>query len=687
MTTGLIIAGHGSHLSAGTAAPAWQHADQIRAMGVFDEVTCAFWKESPSLHRVLETLTADDITIVPLFTSTGYFSGTLLPAELGLTGSLTQRDGRTIRYTNTVGEHPRMTEIIWERALSTLASYDFDPAQTALAIAGHGTARDRKSALATAAQAEAIRARGKFAEVLAVYMEEPPEIAQIYTLTHSQNIIVVPFFVADGSHSQEDIPKLLRLGDDPRYPVEVQGRRVCYTSAIGMEPSVANVILELAVAAGATLKPPQPIRNTWAGFPLAGLAELRKIPDPFPYGDLLIERDESQFLISCGENHEKLIETPSALRAWVIKDANGNFRPLRTGKDLVRGWCVVVDDVESLLGVIETVYPGLWIDVVQHQAGKLDIQSLEQTAARQVGIYKQVGTLAHTTQLPELIHAHCGACVRQPTWYRANDINALPCPEACQPFMTFAMHYLESTESDQPTELFEFTGDEVASLRAALDYAMLYPAEDVRPGEFDDPRNPARLRLLRMQIMGDLELELPFTLETDLERQICADPKWQKGANWGKPRPGHLEGKVIYHIAEVLRNIDHNATTSEEREKLRLIAIIHDTFKYRVDNALPRTPENDHAIFARQFAETYIHDPAILTVIASHDEAYHCWRYGYYRNDWAAANQLVDQFIARLGEALPLYTRFFRSDNQTQSKDQTPLLWFEEYLQTHGISI
>src|SRR5438046_2906226 len=108
--TALVIAGHGSHLSAQTAAPAWQHADAIRAMGVFDEVTCAFWKEAPSLRRVLDTLTADDITIVPLFTSQGYFTRTVLPTELQLDGAITHRNGRVIRYANTAGSHPHMTD-------------------------------------------------------------------------------------------------------------------------------------------------------------------------------------------------------------------------------------------------------------------------------------------------------------------------------------------------------------------------------------------------------------------------------------------------------------------------------------------------------------------------------------------------------------------------------------------------
>src|SRR5215813_8298367 len=106
MTTALILAGHGSHISPSTAGIIWQRVDELRALGVADEITAAFWKEMPSFHGVIHSLNADDITIVPLFTAQGYFTRTVIPAEMGLDGAITRRDGRTLRYTRTLGEHP-----------------------------------------------------------------------------------------------------------------------------------------------------------------------------------------------------------------------------------------------------------------------------------------------------------------------------------------------------------------------------------------------------------------------------------------------------------------------------------------------------------------------------------------------------------------------------------------------------
>ncbi len=181
-------------------------------------------------------------------------------------------------------------------------------------------------------------------------------------------------------------------------------------------------------------------------------------------------------------------------------------------------------------------------------------------------------------------------------------------------------------------------------------------------------------------------MELPFQLETDLERKIAADPEWQEGVLWGWPRPGHNEGQVMYHIADVLTNVDRFASTEEERRKLRLIALIHDTLKYQVNQALP-TGSNRHAFIARQFAERYINDQALLDIIELHDEAFNSWRMGASRDHWDKAEARASRLIERLGPSLPLYLRFYRADNQTTSKKPDSLLWFEQFLQRQGLDV
>ena len=156
---------------------------------------------------------------------------------------------------------------------------------------------------------------------------------------------------------------------------------------------------------------------------------------------------------------------------------------------------------------------------------------------------------------------------------------------------------------------------------------------------------------------------------------------------WGKPRYGHLEGAIQYHIADVLANIDRQQPPPEERRILRLIALVHDTFKYRVNELKPKMGNNHHAHIARVFAEKYISDPTILDLIDLHDEAYNSWRLGAYKGRWEHAEERINNLLNRLGSSLPLYVRFFLADSKTDSKDQTPVEWFTHLLESRGYTL
>jgi sirohydrochlorin cobaltochelatase len=114
----------------------------------------------------------------------------------------------------------------------------------------HGTSLNDNSAVAAKEQAERVRAVGRFAAVLNVYMEEPPLVSDWLNLTKTHNVVVVPFFISDGLHSYEDIPAL--LGIDKIQPhgasgaYELQGRSLFYSTAIGTDSRFADVIIEQA---------------------------------------------------------------------------------------------------------------------------------------------------------------------------------------------------------------------------------------------------------------------------------------------------------------------------------------------------------------------------------------------------------------------------------------------------------
>jgi sirohydrochlorin cobaltochelatase len=255
----LIIVGHGSTVNPDSSGPTFEHAGEIQRRGVFGEVYCAFWKEEPSLRQVLHMVDREDVYVVPNFISEGYFTRTVIPRELELTGPVTHRDGRTIHYCEPVGNHPRMTELLLHRAAQIAPGVP--PAETSLFIVGHGTSLNENSAVAAKREVASLAALGLYGEVHSAYMEEEPLIAKWDEAARFANVVVVPFFISDGLHSYEDIPVLLGIAEASpgaasasqeevfrRNPYHLRGHTLYYASAIGTEPLMADLILEQVAA-------------------------------------------------------------------------------------------------------------------------------------------------------------------------------------------------------------------------------------------------------------------------------------------------------------------------------------------------------------------------------------------------------------------------------------------------------
>jgi len=257
----LVVLGHGSTQNDGSAAPVYQHAAELRRRRIFAEVREAFWKQEPQIKKVLAEISAARVFIVPLFISEGYFSADVIPRELGFgPGSHLRTPNSELFYCQPVGTHDSMTRVLLARAKEVVEQFPFPrapkPSDITLFIAGHGTEKNSNSRQAIERQAELIGAMNLYAGVHFVFMEESPRIADCYQLARTKNLVVVPFFISDGLHTQEDIPVLLgeskravdqRLAAGQtawRNPTEKNGRLVWYAPAVGSEPHLADVIME-----------------------------------------------------------------------------------------------------------------------------------------------------------------------------------------------------------------------------------------------------------------------------------------------------------------------------------------------------------------------------------------------------------------------------------------------------------
>lgn len=263
----LIVLGHGSTQNKDSGVPVFQHAATIRGQARFAAVKEAFWKQEPKIDGVLQSVLTHRVFIVPLFISEGFFTGKFIPEALGFKqpdseewSRRLESHGLTLHFTKPVGTHPRITDVLVARAKSIVEEFPFPrkpkPEQTSLFIAGHGTPQNADSRKSIEDQVGKMRALNLFAEVHPCFLEEEPLIADVPKLAATRNVVMVPFFIADGMHTVEDIPillgepektvrKRLEAGQPTwRNPTEKNGKLIWCSSAVGTDPMMAELVLE-----------------------------------------------------------------------------------------------------------------------------------------------------------------------------------------------------------------------------------------------------------------------------------------------------------------------------------------------------------------------------------------------------------------------------------------------------------
>ena len=159
-------------------------------------------------------------------------------------------------------------------------------------------------------------------------------------------------------------------------------------------------------------------------------------------------------------------------------------------------------------------------------------------------------------------------------------------------------------------------------------------------------------------------------------QQIINDARYLKNIEYGEPRPGHPEGKIKFHIAEMeetLEALRSRCISDEQYWKLKFLIHVHDTFKAEaVPNSAILNP-NSHASLARKFASEFTDDSDLLNMIQYHDVNFSLWKQiksaGFYD---------VERFSTLLEDIKDwdLFLIFLILDGSTKGKDPEKIRWF-----------
>jgi hypothetical protein len=156
---------------------------------------------------------------------------------------------------------------------------------------------------------------------------------------------------------------------------------------------------------------------------------------------------------------------------------------------------------------------------------------------------------------------------------------------------------------------------------------------------------------------------------------ITRDPRYQRNLDWGQPRPGHPEGTIRRHIAEIERNLDvlRPKLSDTEYWQLKVLIHTHDTFKGEATRGVTIAAPGSHASVARAFLAEFCDDVDLLDMIQNHDEPYALWR------KFESTGKLDLKRTETLFDVIKdwnVFLAFILVDGCTEGKSREPLRWW-----------
>ena len=233
----LFLVGHGSTRASDDNRALLGHAERLAARAIFDAVDVGLLYGEPSAEIVARRLPHDPLYVVPLFMAGGSYPSERIPALFGLNGN--RRAGEGPIFCPPVGLHPRLAEIVIERASARVDAEGIATRATTLLVVGHGSTKSDASYRATETQVARMREFDRFGCVVTAYLEQEPELSAVLA-SLTGPIVVVGLFAGEGAHACRDVPDLL---------AGYRAGPVAYLGAIGADPAIADLVLDQVAAA------------------------------------------------------------------------------------------------------------------------------------------------------------------------------------------------------------------------------------------------------------------------------------------------------------------------------------------------------------------------------------------------------------------------------------------------------
>lgn len=461
----ILLVAHGSTTESETGALARKlRTDIFYADDLDIAVEVAFWKEEPSIDTALARVDADEVYVLPLLMSDGYFFRECFPAMLDIEarpGEWQAHHGREVFYDFPVGESPFLRSVLLEivadsdRQISEKPAEDsvasFTDADATVLLVGHGTPRNNESTKEVLQRVHMLREELPHRDIRAAFIDDSPALSDVFNEVEG-HVIVVPWFIADGMHPTVDIPAALVL--PKRNPGQWfldhdnSGRAVVLTPALGSIATFRRIVIQMAHAAfNADIRRPAQRANDSAASShrdaICTLEECIYQEEKYRFGDLVVrtgsdryESEAYQVQIrrkNAGTNGGTLLEPDVAHFEHSVIAARAQQTPVPYAQDnaeLTGGF--TTDDIRLVARAIETVYPGALHAWHQAQIGEKPGSFAESTKKLPSRLRKKAAT--SEADVADAVAKVCDTCCqRTPHWHRpdAPCDNNLSCRAPC----------------------------------------------------------------------------------------------------------------------------------------------------------------------------------------------------------------------------------------------------------------
>jgi sirohydrochlorin cobaltochelatase len=217
-----VLCAHGIEGHPGAAT---EHAERLRARGLFAEVHGCAHRGRPGLAETLAAVRARRIWLAPLLMAEGLTLRKMLDKVA---------HHPEIAVCRPIGTHPGVADVMADMARAACSSKSWATRETALLVVGHGTVRHPDSGVTARGHASRIAASEEFCDVAVAFLDEPPGVGEVLARLETSRCVAVGLFIDRGEHGENDIPRLLA----------VSGHEAVYAGPVGSDPRMTDLLLQ-----------------------------------------------------------------------------------------------------------------------------------------------------------------------------------------------------------------------------------------------------------------------------------------------------------------------------------------------------------------------------------------------------------------------------------------------------------